>query len=220
MEEMVKAIFMIISGLCWSIVYIELIRGGFKDKTYAMPLFALGLNFAWETLYSVDQLFLGSEPLQGVVNLIWAMLDAVIIITYFKYGREYFPKKAQKYFIPFSILAFVSCFIMQFAFYFQFDKVPASQYSAFAQNAAMSIMFLAMLFNRGNTRGQSKLMAIAKCIGTLAPTILGGVIESLNIYILLMGSICFIFDALYIIALYDMEKEEVTLKSTLDYLKF
>ncbi len=208
MQEMVKGIFMIISGICWSIVYIELIRGGFKDKTYAMPLFALGLNFAWETLYSVDQLFLGSEPLQGVVNLIWATLDAVIIITYFKYGREYFPKKAKKYFVPFSILAFVSCFVMQFAFYFQFAKVPASQYSAFAQNAAMSIMFLAMLFNRGNTRGQSKLMAVAKCVGTLAPTILGGLIESFNIYILLMGIICLIFDVLYIIALYGMKKEE------------
>mgnify|MGYP000984424995 CR=1 FL=1 len=36
----------LLSGVCWSIVYIELIRKGFQDKTYAMPLFALGLNFA------------------------------------------------------------------------------------------------------------------------------------------------------------------------------
>lgn len=204
----IKAILMILSGICWSIVYIELIRGGFKDKTYAMPLFALGLNFAWETLYSVDQLFLGSEPLQGVVNLIWAALDAIIIVTYFKYGREYFPEKAKKYFVPFSILAFVSCFVMQFAFYFQFHKVPASQYSAFAQNAAMSVLFLVMLYQRGNTRGQTLLMAIAKCIGTLAPTILGGLIESFNIYILLMGIICLVFDVLYIVALHSFKKEE------------
>lgn len=166
------------------------------------------MNFAWETIYSVDQLFLGSEPLQGVVNLVWATLDAIIVVTYFKYGREYFPEKAKKYFIPFSILAFSSCFVMQFAFYFHFEGVPASQYSAFAQNAAMSILFLVMLYQRGNTRGQSMLMAVAKWIGTLAPTILGGIIESFNIYILLMGIVCFVFDLLYVFVLYDFKKEE------------
>ncbi|WP_262429210.1 transmembrane-type terpene cyclase [Paratissierella segnis] len=204
----IKAVLMILSGICWSIVYIELIRGGFKDKTYSMPLFALGLNFAWELIYSVDQLFLGSDPIQGWVNLVWTMLDAIIIVTYFKYGREYFPIKAKKYFVMFSILAFMSCFVIQFAFYFHFKSVPASQYSAFAQNAAMSIMFLVMLYQRGNTRGQSMLMAVAKWIGTLAPTILGGIIESFNIYILLMGIICYIFDVIYIVALHGFKKEE------------
>lgn len=204
----IKAVLMILSGICWSIVYIELIRGGFRDKTYAMPLFALGLNFAWETLYSFDQLILGTEPLQGVVNLVWATLDAIIIVTYFKFGREYFPEKAKKYFVPFSILAFATCFVMQFAFYFHFRGVTASQYSAFAQNAAMSILFLTMLYQRGNTRGQTTLMAAAKCIGTLAPTILGGIIESFNIYILLMGILCFVFDIIYIISLYGLKREE------------
>lgn len=97
---------------------------------------------------------------------------------------------------------------MQFAFYFQFNQVPASQYSAFAQNAAMSILFLTMLYQRGNTRGQTMTMAIAKWLGTLAPTLLGGIIESFNIYILLMGIICFVFDLLYIAALHHFKKEE------------
>jgi hypothetical protein len=40
----------LLSGLCWSIVYIQVIRKGFKDKTYGMPLFALSLNVAWESI--------------------------------------------------------------------------------------------------------------------------------------------------------------------------
>ena len=36
-----------ISGICWTIVYIELIRNGFRDKACGMPLFALGLNIVW-----------------------------------------------------------------------------------------------------------------------------------------------------------------------------
>lgn len=199
----------LLSGICWSIVYIELIRKGFKDKTYGMPLFALGLNFAWELIYSVDGLLFNTfSTEQSVVNLIWAALDVVIVFTYFKYGKQYFHEKAKRYFVPFSILAFIACFAMQFAFYFHFEGVAASQYSAFAQNAAMSVLFLTMLFRRGNTRGLTVLMAVAKCLGTLAPTILGGVIESFNIYILLMGATCFVFDLIFIVVLVQWKHQE------------
>ena len=37
----------IISGLFWTLVYIILIYKGFKDKTCGMPLFVLGLNWAF-----------------------------------------------------------------------------------------------------------------------------------------------------------------------------
>lgn len=203
----------LLSGVCWSIVYIELIRNGFKDKTYGMPLFALGLNFAWEFIYAADELMLGAASVQGWVNLVWAALDAVIVYTYFKYGREYFPEKGKKYFVPFSILAFVSCFVMQLAFFFHFGGGElAGQYSAFAQNAAMSVLFLTMLFSRGNTRGQTVLMAVAKWIGTLAPTILMGVLQGFNIYIVLMGVVCSVFDIIYIVVLSKWKKAEMKTK--------
>lgn len=191
----------VLSGVCWSIVYIELIRKGFKEKTCAMPLFALGLNFAWEILYSFDGFAFNTfGGIQPWVNLIWAVLDAVIVYLYFKYGRQYFPEKAKKYFVPFSVLAFATSFIIQFAFYFRF-KTAAAGYAAFAQNAAMSILFVTMLFFRGNTRGQTMLMATAKWIGTVAPTIVAGLLAEFNIYVILMGVICTVFDVIYIVML-------------------
>lgn len=36
-----------ISGLAWTIVYINSIWIGFRHKTYAIPMAALALNFAW-----------------------------------------------------------------------------------------------------------------------------------------------------------------------------
>ena len=47
-------ILIITSGICWSSVYIDSIRTGFKQKTYCMPLFALGLNIAWEGIYAMS----------------------------------------------------------------------------------------------------------------------------------------------------------------------
>ncbi|MBF2482651.1 hypothetical protein IA817_15315, partial [Listeria seeligeri] len=74
----------LLSGIAWTIVYIELIRNGIKYKTYAMPLFALSLNFAWEVIYSVNDLVINSNSVgvQGLVNLIWACFDLIIVYTY------------------------------------------------------------------------------------------------------------------------------------------
>lgn len=46
----------VLSGIAWTIVYIDSIRVGFKQKTYAMPIAALGLNIAWEWTYAVRDL--------------------------------------------------------------------------------------------------------------------------------------------------------------------
>ena len=46
-------------------------------------------------------------------------------------------------------------------------------------------------------KGQSILLAVSKWIGTLAPTILFGVIH-FNLFILVCGIFCSVFDLIYI----------------------
>ena len=45
--EAIKIILAVASGICWTVVYIEGIRVGFRDRSYAIPFYALALNFAW-----------------------------------------------------------------------------------------------------------------------------------------------------------------------------
>lgn len=199
-----------ISGICWTIVYIELIRNGFKDKVCGMPLFALGLNIAWEFLYSIDGFFISQEfiQIQNVADMVWAFCDVAILVCWFRYGKQYLPDSGKKYFVPYSILALVVCIGMQLAFYLNCKTATeASIYSAFAQNVAMSVMFLATLFQRNSTKGFSLLGAICKCIGTLTPTIWGCVeIGDIHPYIFITGMICFIVDVIYIFCFYKMRK--------------
>jgi drug/metabolite transporter (DMT)-like permease len=191
-----------ISGICWTIVYIELIRKGFKDKACGMPLFALGLNIVWEFLYSIDGFFISKEfiMVQNIADMAWALCDVLILACWFKFGRQYLPENAKNYFIPYTILALIICVGMQFAFYLYCDSATqASIYSAFAQNVAMSVMFLAALFERNSTKGFSLLGAVCKCIGTLTPTIWGCVeIGGIQIYILITGILCLFVDLIYI----------------------
>lgn len=192
----------LLSGICWSIVYLELIRLGFKEKTYGMPLFALGLNLVWEAIYTYTTLLseaYGPAGVQAYVNLVWFLLDIVILITYFKYGMKYFPKNlSPKFFVPGSILVLLASAAVQLIFLIEFGLRMSPVYSAFIQNFVMSVLFLALLFGRQGTEGQSMVIAIAKWIGTLAPTIL----FRSNMLALGFGLLCSVFDIIYIVFLY------------------
>jgi len=187
----------IVSGLAWTIVYSEAIRLGFKYKTYAMPVAALGLNIAWETIYGVHGL-LGTISAQSIINILWAAADVVIVFTYFRFGRADLPKFVTRpWFAVWGILVFGTSYALQALFIGQFGWTDAARYSAFLQNLLMSGLFIALFVARRGTRGQSLVIAIAKWLGTLAPTILIGVLGNLP-FILWIGLLCSVFDLVYI----------------------
>lgn len=204
----------LLSGIGWIIVYEECIRLGLTQKTYAMPFWALGLNFAWEFIYAVSDIFLeahgplnGMNAVQAYVNAAWVLLDVVILTTYFKYGKKEWPELVdKKWFVPWSVLGLICCFALQLVFIREFDFVLASEYSAFLQNLLMSILFIQQFAKRKSMEGQSVLLAVAKWIGTLAPTILMGAI-SFNALVLVCGIFCSVFDLIYIGLLVNYKKK-------------
>jgi hypothetical protein len=162
----------LISGLAWTIVYVASIRIGFRDKTYAVPIAALSLNIAWESTYAVHDL-MTSVSIQAIVNLICALADLAIVFTFFKFGRRELPLFVTRpMFAAWGLLAFAAAYAVQWVFLAQFGTHDAARYSAFLQNTLMSCLFIQMFIARRGLRGQTLTIAIAKSIGTLAPTIL------------------------------------------------
>ena len=205
MEEILK----ITSGLCWSTVYIVLIYNGFKYKSYGMPLLALGLNFGWEFFYSFYQLDVNNISLQRWINIFWFVLDGVIVYQYFKYGKQYFPKKiSENLFITWSVLVFAICFLIEYMFLIEFGKSMGARYAAFLQNLIMSFLFIDLLLKRVKIEEFSITVAICKWIGTLAPTILFG-LE--NNFILVIGILCSVIDIIYIGVLYTYKNQSASL---------
>src|SRR5712691_1471399 len=187
-----------LSGIAWTIVYIDSIRVGFMQRTYAMPIAALGLNIAWEWTYAVRDLT-HDPQLQGWVNLIWALADVLILATFFRYGRSEFPGfLSRPLFISGGVVIVVTSFLIMCLFLSEFTvDMQAAQYSAFLQNLLMSGLFIAMFVARRGPRGQTLLIAVAKWIGTLAPTILFGFISG-SLFIIGVGLMCGVFDLVYI----------------------
>ncbi|MFE2553854.1 hypothetical protein ACFXGI_35845 [Streptomyces sp. NPDC059355] len=187
----------LVSGVAWTVVYVEAIRVGLRDRTYAMPVAALALNFAWEATYAVGEFRAGVSP-QGVVNVVWALADVVIIWTYLRFGRAELPGFVTRpLFTAWSVLVFGSGFAVQWLFLAHFGSHDATRYAAFLQNLLMSGLFIALYADRRGPRGQSLVIAVAKWLGTLAPTLLFGVVED-SPFILGLGVLCSVFDLAYI----------------------
>lgn len=203
----------LLSGIGWCIVYEECIRLAIRDKTYAMPFWALALNITWEGIYTYLDLSAG-VGVQGIVNVLWFCLDVVILTLYFKYGKKHHELKGDSLFYAWTILGIAAMFLVQLAYIKEFglEGHLSAQYSAFAQNLLMSIAFIHMLVKRGSTKGQSLLLAVAKWIGTLAPTITMGIMST-NYVVLACGLLCTVYDLLYIALLYRAKKSEQTEKN-------
>jgi hypothetical protein len=194
----------LLSGACWTLVYLDAIRLGLRQHTYAMPFWALALNIAWELLHTLLGYQEQGLVLQVVINAIWALFDLAIIYTYFRYGKKYLPALVPgAWFIPWSLLVLATAFIVQYYFVVEFGFFGGRAYAAFLQNLLMSVLFIAMLVQRGSSEGQSLTIAVSKWIGTLAPTILFGLLgaEGMNgprPLLLVLGLLCSVFDLIYI----------------------
>ena len=184
----------LISGVAWSVAYIGAIVVGVRDRTYGFPVVALAFNFAWESIY----LFYSLSRTEFWLNLVWVSADAVIVLTYFIFGRSEWPiLNSRAIFLAGSLFIFACAFVIHAAFIAEFGLWAAHIYSAFLQNVLMSGLFIAMFLSRRGTRGQSIFIAISKCIGTLTQTLIFGVIH-FSPLILILGIICYLFDLIYI----------------------
>ena len=187
----------LLSGVAWTVVYVVAIRIGFQQKTYAIPAAALALNIAWESIYATRGLATDLS-VQTFVNVAWAAADVLIIYTFLRYGRNELPGFVSRpMFIAWSVLLFATAYIVQWLFIVEFGWADAPKYAAFLQNLLMSGLFIAMFVARRRPHGQSVVIAVAKWIGTLAPTIAFGALAG-SAFILGLGILCSVLDLAYL----------------------
>lgn len=157
------------SGFFWTLAYILIIRRGWKDKSYGMPVVALGANLAWEYLFSW---ILPHRSPQLEVNRIWLLFDLGILWQVLRYGsnEQQHPWLRRNFYLLLAC-AMVGGFLAVNGITREFGDFDG-MYAAFGQNLMMSILFCSMLLSRNDMRGQSLWIAIAKMVGTILPSVL------------------------------------------------
>jgi hypothetical protein len=187
------------SGLCWTLVYLLIIRVGRRDRTYGMPIVAFACNISWEFLYAFIR---PSTGVQHIINIVWFVLDCGIAETIIRFGPQEFPYLSRRVFygclIALIALAYPAVDLVGTAF-----DHGAGVFSAFGMNLMMSALFIAMFTARPAGRGQSVGIATAKLAGTalasgslavkgdLAARYHGGLLPYLYIS-------CFVLDLVYL----------------------
>ena len=206
---MLIIILRLMCGGFWMISYSIAIYQGIKDKSYSMPFFALCLNISWEILYFKKVLNGGDGGLLWtVMDSIWLILDSGILITYFLYGKKYYPDKLKNYFWIFSIFQLIIAMLIMNEFYINYP-FHAKINAGFFINIVMSMLFIDMLIKRNGKEGQSIILAITKFIGTLVATILSGFcFGAINRISLVLGGVSAVVDLIYIYLLIIWDQKE------------
>lgn len=214
----------IVSGIAWTIVYAFLVYRSFKDKSYAMPIAALALNFTWEVTFSFiyPPSPLGSGDAMGIVstviNAVWCLFDIGLVVAFFKNGYPYFK---ESYGLPkwlfycaglaafglgFFIMISGGHFAASISDYFGNSAFEGAKLIADVQNAIMSVLFVSFFYTRKKAghpiEGQSFYAAVAKLLGTFVPGIEYCVIHADQPFPLALVIVCFLFDLWYCILIF------------------
>ena len=136
--------------------------------------------------------------MQTFVNLAWAAADVLIIYTFLRYGRKELPGFVSRpMFIAWSVLLFATAYIVQWLFIAEFGWADAPSMRRSCRTCSCRVCSSRCLSLRGGPRGQSVVIAVAKWIGTLAPTIAFGALAG-SAFILGIGILCSVLDLAYL----------------------
>ncbi len=195
-------------GVFWAVVYLLIIRLGFREKTFGMPVIALCTNISWEFIFSfvrphnIPQLYIP----QRYIDVAWFMLDVVVLYQVVVFGKSDFTNKLAGLFYPGLVLGLFLSLWATLAITYEFRDWNGV-YSAFGGNLLMSILFVAMLLRRNNVCGQSMYIALFKMAGTLSASILSFTYNPSSPLLGFLYIAIFLFDAIYVVLLYAQHTE-------------
>lgn len=198
--EIIKKILLLTCGLFWTLTYILMIKIGFTDKTYAMPIIALGANLSWEFIFSF--IYPQIKP-QVWVNKIWFIFDLVILYQFIIFGLPiFFPTLPSWISFTFFILILIICYLSVLKTSKLLNDTQHGKYAAFGQNLLMSILFINFIFMRPDLSGQAIYIGIFKMLGTVCSSIAfyRGIPNNKTLNLMYIG--IFIFDILYLVLFY------------------
>lgn len=151
----------------WAVAYFQILRAGFRDKIYGLPLACIFLDISWEFLFAFNRV----APLETALswgNRLWFFADCVIVAQVFMYGRNAQSHpwvKANFYVIAVAGLGASLTGLYLFESYFQ-DLYGVA--SSFLINFVLSLTFISLLLSRPDLRGLPYGAAWSKMIGSVA----------------------------------------------------
>lgn len=148
----------------WIVAYVIILRRAFRQRMLAIPVAAVICNFGNEV--SGAFFFVPDMGLALVVAYwAWMVLDMVIIVNLFRYGRDQWSSPFLKENFPWIVgLSFLFSIALSSFFMVRYD-LPMGVIDAYIVNIVMSVTFIGLLLSRGPSDGD-RLLGWTKFLGT------------------------------------------------------
>ena len=212
----------------WLLAYVLIVRRGFMEKTYAMPIVAMMGNWTWEWIYGLG-LDSSCPPVWDACPKQWfqladfaaAFFDFFIVYTIFKFGRD---KVSNPFFRKYYYQVLVFGLIAAFAIQSQFVKevgFPNAQslsvrgeinpffagdsggaYSGFILAFIMGVLFIQMLTERNSLEGQSFIIALAMMLGNVASYMFVLIVQTESQLLNVLAYLTLIVNLVYVVLTY------------------
>lgn len=192
-------------GIFWTLAYILIIRRGFIDKTYGIPIVVLCANISWEFIFA----FIYPPSLaQQLVNITWFILDVLIVVTYLRFGHHDYTERLPRssFYLTFVLLLLAS-FVVVLTSAQEFNDYRG-MYSAFFIDMVMSVLFIVMMLQRGSIAGQSFYIAILKWLGSAAYTMVFYSYFPNSAFLVALFLLAFVFNLIYAVLLFQFIYEK------------
>ena len=85
-----------LQAICWCITYMFLILYAIKFRSHAIPLVAMCLNFAWETLALSGSVFMRNYTTALIFHIPWFFLDLIMVCLFLFYETNIKENKRPK----------------------------------------------------------------------------------------------------------------------------
>jgi len=216
-------------ALFWLSAYVLVARHGFIEKTYGMPIVAMLGNWPWEWIYGLkldDPCPIvwntcPDRPLQ-FANFASMFLDAFIVYTIFKYGREKMTNPfVRKYYYPILIFGLIASFALQYTFITEVgfpnrhkltvvgggkpDFLSGDEggtYSGYILSFIMGILFIMMLTERNSLEGQSFIIALSMMLGNAAAYPFLAILNELTPFLSVLIGVTLFVNFVYVVMTY------------------
>jgi len=163
MSEATFNLLAVVATSVWLTVYALMIRRGFKDKSYGMPVTALCFNISWEIYFAF---LAGLPPVGQVGNIIYLILDLGILYTCWLYGREDFDWPIlKKHLHSYILLTIPASFVLIYMFIKSFNDYGIL--STLLVEMLYSSLLIAMIIRRNSVKGQSFYIGLLILIGDI-----------------------------------------------------
>ncbi len=150
----------------WFMAYTLLVRWGFKEKTFGMPIIGLCGNIGWEITFS--QLLYPGYLAMYIGKTMWAVFDVFIFITIWKYAANDFQNPLIKRWVrPFTVLGVVIAVMLLAPFGLYYND-QLGYFTGWALGFLNSLMMISMLFRRNSIKGQSIYIGLSIMVGNIA----------------------------------------------------